>query len=264
MPRLPLALAFAALLAGPAAAHEFWIEAGDYTPPSGAAITGQLKNGQEFTGKNQVYFRSHFTRFDMVRGDRVLPVEGKGGDLPALAMVPPEDGLWSVVHETTPRSVVYESWDKFEAFAAHKDFPDIRARHAARGLPETEFTESYTRHVKALIGTGDAEGADADTGMETEFVALLNPYTDSMAAGLPVRLLYQGAPRGDAQVEIFDRAPDGGVTISTTRTDAAGLAVITVAPGHVYLLDAVVLRPAPEGSRGVWETLWAALTFAVP
>ena len=54
------------------------------------------------------------------------------------------------------------------------------------------------------------------------------------------------------------------VTVTTTRTDTAGKARIAVAAGHEYLLDAVVLRPAPEGAKAVWETLWAALTFAVP
>ena len=40
-------------------------------------------------------------------------------------------------------------------------------------------------------------------------------------------------------------------------------------PGHTYLLDAVILRPVNEGAAfdedlPVWESLWAALTFAVP
>jgi hypothetical protein len=85
---------------------------------------------------------------------------------------------------------------------------------------------------------------------------------------MTVELRYQGAPRVDAQVEVFDRAPDDTVTITLHRTDAAGLATVPVLAGHEYLFDAVVLRRAPDPgddpNAPVWETLWAALTFAVP
>jgi 5-hydroxyisourate hydrolase-like protein (transthyretin family) len=79
-----------------------------------------------------------------------------------------------------------------------------------------------------------------------------------------VQLYYQGKPQSDAQVEIFDSAPDGTVHISLIRTDAQGRAVIPVASGHSYLLDAVRLRSYDGPQEAVWESLWASLTFAVP
>jgi len=85
---------------------------------------------------------------------------------------------------------------------------------------------------------------------------------------LPVRVLYREMPRIGAQVEIFQMDPDGEVTVTTTQTDDAGEALIPVLPGHRYLLDAVVLREPSDALAAdkdvVWETLWAALTFAVP
>jgi hypothetical protein len=85
---------------------------------------------------------------------------------------------------------------------------------------------------------------------------------------MPVRVLYRGAPRADEQVEIFEKAADNSVTVSTVRTDAGGVAVIPVKPGFTYMLDSVVLRE-PEAALAaeldvVWESLWANLTFAVP
>ena len=68
--------------------------------------------------------------------------------------------------------------------------------------------------------------------MVTEIVAEANPYTDDLTAGLPVRVLYQGTPRADAQGEIFDKSPGGDVEITLTRTDADGRALIPVTPGH--------------------------------
>lgn len=243
-----------------ACAHEFWIEAPQWQVAPGATLTASLRNGEDFKGIELAYFESRIARFELVQEGRRAPVTGRMGDRPALSVPVSSPGLIVAAYESVPQSLTYAEWPKFAAFAAHKDFVDIATRHDARGLAREGFRERYTRHVKALFAAGDGAGADSALGLETEFVALTNPYT---AAGpVAVQLLYQGAPRADAQIEVFARAPGGEVTITTTRTDAQGQAEIAVSPGHAYLLDAVVLRP---GTGDVaWETLWAAMTFAIP
>lgn len=250
--------------AAPALGHEFWIEPQKYQVQSGDELKADFRNGRKFRGVALAYFPAQTRRFEIAQNGKVTRVEGRMGDLPALDIIVQADGLLVVAHETAPSSVKYKNWDDFQAFAEHKDFPDILKRHRERGLPEAGFTETYTRHVKALVGVGTSQGHDREMGLETEFVALSNPYTDDPGDGFQVRLFYQGAPRADAQVEIFARAPDGEVTVTTTRTDAGGNAVIEVSPGNDYMLDAVVLRPAPEDDPAVWATLWAGLTFHVP
>lgn len=223
-----------------------------------------MRNGQFFSGSRQAYFSKRTARFELTQNGRTTPVMARMGDIPALQATADRDGLIVVVHQTEPTTLTYKSWDKFQSFAEHKDFPDIRARQEARGLPDADFAETYTRYAKSLIAVGPGSGSDAETGMETEFVALANPYTDDLSNGFPVKLLYQGKPRPDAQVEVFDRNPDKEVTVTLLRTDEDGRAVIPVTEGHEYLLDAVVLREAQPDSGAVWETLWAALTFKVP
>lgn len=265
MPRIfPVLLAALLLAARPALSHEFWIAPQNYQVESNARLLADLRNGQEFRGSAYPYFDRQTVRFELIRNGEARPYAGRMGDLPALSIPSGEDGLLVILHQTAPSTITYSKWEKFAAFAEHKDFPQIRSRHQARGLPETGFTETYTRFAKALVGVGTAQGHDTPTGLETEFVALANPYTDALPDGFPVQLLYQGAPRADAQVEVFDRAPDGAVTITRLRTDDQGRVRIPVAPGHSYLLDAVVLRPAPAESTAVWDSLWAAMTFAVP
>lgn len=257
-------LVVATLTACRAIAHEFWIEPETYQVPAGAPLTAHFRNGQNFSGASLAYFDNHNARLDLVSNGASVPFQGRMGDVPAVQTVAPGNGLLVIVHQTAPSTLTYATWDKFRTFAEHKDFPDIRQRHLARGFPESGFSERYHRFAKALIAVGDGAGSDARTGLETEFVALLNPYTDDMTAGLPVLLLYRDSPRTDAQVEVFARAPDGKVSIDRLRTDADGLVTIPVQPGHAYLLDAVILRPLEDGSAEVWETLWAAMTFAVP
>lgn len=256
------------LWAVPAASHEFWIEPEQYQVESGAPLEANLKNGENFKGVNLAWFERRFTRFEIVAGETVAPVEGRMGDTPALQTTAPVDGLLVIAHETTDSTITYREWEKFLRFVEHKDFADAVPMHEARGWSKEEFREIYTRHAKALVAVGDGAGSDRALGMATEFVALSNPYAPDFDGTMTVALTYQGEPRPDAQVEVFERAADGAVTVTLHRTDARGEARIPVKPGHAYLFDAVVLRPSPLAETGerapVWESLWAALTFAVP
>ncbi len=261
-----LALSVLALMTVTSAvsAHEFWIEPQNYQVENGTILQADLKNGQNFKGIDLAFFENRFARFDMIQNGVVSPVAGRMGDSPALQQPVDGDGLLVIVHETTASRLTYTEWDKFQAFADHKGFGDMRARHEALGFPTDTFKETYFRYAKALVAVGAGAGQDEPSGMETEFVALTNPYTDALGGIMRVQVLYQGQPRINAQVEIFDRASDGTVTVTTTQTDASGIAQVPVTRGHSYLLDAVVLREAPKDSGTVWESLWAALTFAVP
>ncbi|MCF6232746.1 MAG: DUF4198 domain-containing protein [Rhodobacteraceae bacterium] len=259
-PFLPV---FIGLIANAGLAHEFWIDASEYQVEIGAPLLADLRNGEEFVGRELAYFPNRFTRFDLIVNGQTTALAGRLGDIPAVQTTATTDGLLVIAHQTKPKSLKYAAWEKFAEFAAHKDFTGVKAWHDARGLPESGFGEIYTRYAKALIGVGSAQGMDAQTGLETEFVALTNPYTDGTDS-ISIQLFYQGSPRTNTQIEVFDRDADAKVTITYIRTDDMGKAHIPVQAGHTYLLDAVVLRPAPEDDQAVWETLWAALTFGVP
>ncbi|MFM2356605.1 MAG: hypothetical protein RLZZ528_2341 [Pseudomonadota bacterium] len=256
----------AALLAQPLSAHELWIEPTDFQPELSAPVEAHLVNGQEFKGLQLSFLPGYVARLDLSLGDAVEKVAPRIGSKPALQAPALGDGLHVAVYQSVPATVKYASLEKFGSFVRHKDLGDALDRHAARGLPDADFAEVYTRFSKSLIGVGSAAGADHDFGLETELVALANPYTDDMSGGLPLRLTYRGEIRADAQVEIFDRAPSGEVTITRPLTNADGVVTVPVTPGHHYMADAVVLRE-PEGENltgAVWESLWANLTWAVP
>jgi len=262
------AFAFASTVSGPLQAHELWIEPLDWMVEADGSLSANLVNGQSFNGLRLAYFPNRIMTFDVRLGEQVVPVTARLGSTPALEMPALGDGLHVAEYVSTVSTVTYQSWDKFLSFAEHKDLGDVTAIRDAQGLPEEGFAEAYTRFSKSLIGVGSAAGTDTVLGLETELVALANPYTDDVSAGLPVQLYYQGEVRADEQVELFDRAPDGTVEVTRLRTDDQGIVALPVAPGHSYMADAVVLRlPSPELAEetgAVWESLWANLTFTVP
>ncbi|MDF0603603.1 DUF4198 domain-containing protein [Psychromarinibacter sp. C21-152] len=262
---LPVLLS-ALLAAAPLAAHEFWISPEDYTVETGGEIKAEIRVGQNFRGAGYPYIPKNFERFDLVTQDATVPVEGRIGDRPALSMSAPGEGLVTVVHRTRAYLLTYDDWATFEQFVTHKDFPWALARHLERGYSKDRVRERYIRFAKSLVAVGDGAGQDREVGLLTEIVALANPYTDALDEGLPVRVLFEGEPRRDVQVEVFAKAPDGDVTVETYRTDDAGEAVIGIEPGVEYLVDSVVMRELETGEAEgpKWESLWASLTFRVP
>ena len=264
-----LSLVLIAFTGLPALAHEFWIEPEQYQVETDAPLVATLRNGENFKGTSLGWFNNRFTRFETALRDEVTPVEGRLGDTPALQVeAPSEEGLLVVLHETTASNLTYREWEKFLKFAAHKDFSNAAAFHEEMGWPQEGFRESYTRHAKALIAVGNGAGSDRAFGLKTEFIALTNPYAAGFDGIMRVQVNDEGVPRVDAQIEVFERAVDGTVTISLYRTDEKGQAAIPVSAGFEYLFDAVILRPNPDAASAenapVWLTHWAALTFAVP
>jgi uncharacterized GH25 family protein len=260
---LPLLL----LLATPISAHELWIEPLNWQPAPDGRLEANLVNGQNFEGITLSYLPKWFSRFEVVTGDIMAAVDGRIGNTPAVAQPVAGDGLHVVVYQSTPSTVTYAEWAKFLTFVTHKDLGDIGAQHQARGLPETAFKEVYTRYSKALVGVGSADGADKRMGLETEIVALDNPYVTG-GSTVRVQLFYGDEARANAQIELFERAADGTVVVTLQRTDATGIATLPVRAGYEYMADAVVMREPSDALAAeygaVWETLWANLTFAVP
>jgi hypothetical protein len=265
--RIPaFALSLILALSWPAIAHEFWIDPLNFQVEPDEPLVADIRVGQNMKGMAFPFVPRSTRRFEVISASGIYAAQSKIGDRPALNELPREEGLAIVVHVTGDNELNYKSLEKFEAFVDHKDLGPALEIHARDGLSSTDFLELYSRYAKSLIGVGSANGLDREFGLETEITALANPYTDDLTDGLPVLLTYQGRPRVDAQIEIFERKPDRSVSVSLVRTNADGIASIPVTKGNAYMLDAVVLRrhhPTIDGGP-VWESLWANLTFAVP
>jgi uncharacterized GH25 family protein len=255
-----------AFLGSVAKGHEFWIDPLDHQVSFGDKVQADLRVGEAYEGGRQSYLPRNFRRFDYVLQGQTLPVEGRIGDRPAMQVTPEAEGLLVAVHVTTDSHITWTTWDRFASFLTHKDLTWGLEAHADRGLPREDVRERYSRYAKSLIAVGDGAGSDSEVGLETEIVALENPFTDNMADGLDIRALYRQAPMQNVQIEVFQKAPDGSVDVTLHRTNDAGEATIPVKPGHRYQLDTVVLRPLDMAEPGdaSWETLWANMTLEVP
>lgn len=266
----PVAQAFLAVIAistFPAAAHEFWLLPEDFTVDPGTELIVGLRNGQMMQGISLSYLPASIARFETTIATTTTPVIARLGDQRLTALTDPLAGLAIVLHETTDSKLTYTEFEKFQKFVTHKGFTDVLVQHAARGLPDTGFTESYRRYAKTLIAVGDGAGADQAMGLRIEIVALANPYTDDLTTGLPLQVLRDGQPLPGAQVELFATSADGTVTQAFHTTDPAGVALVPAQPGITYLADTVDIYALPNDDPAtgpVWHSDWASLTYMVP
>lgn len=264
--RLSCALLMVAM-SGTVQAHELFLQPQTYQLAVGDPLVAEVKVGENFDGSRSIYNPDKFRRFDLAFGETVVPVPGRLGDLPSVNLEVEEDGLHILIHVSTDQKLRYTDFAKLRKFANHKDLREAIQAHDDRGLPKDSFTEAYSRYAKSLIAVGDGVGQDRAFGLETEIVALDNPYTDDLWGEIAVQVFYQEQPRANAQVEMFERI-GRDVTVTWHRTDEEGRAFLPVQPGGEYMVDAVLIRE-PDAALSadldaVWETLWANLTFAVP
>ncbi|MGI9402303.1 MAG: DUF4198 domain-containing protein [Rhizobiaceae bacterium] len=276
-----IALTIIAALIFPAKSHELWISPEKYLVSSDEPITAHIRIGERFEGPSYPFVEMNFNRFEIAGGSQTEAVTGRIGDSPALNQKAGQPGLNVIVYETTANFVTYSDFEKFRNFVTHKGYPGIIDRHNQLGLPQTGFKERYFRYAKSLVGVENGAGEDREFGLETEIVVLKNPYSSDLSNSLPVQIFYQGEPRTNAQVEVFERAlvtndanrkeTENGVKISVYQADSDGKATIPVRQGHEYLIDSVIIRPViptedkEKGSNSpVWESLWASMTLEIP
>jgi uncharacterized GH25 family protein len=261
---LAINLIFSASL--PATAHEYWIEPLKFQVKVDGEIIANQKVGQDFKGNNYPLIPQEFITSGLFSLKPKLPFKGDIGDIPALKVRPQHAGLHVLVVSTTPDRLTYEKFAKFQTFVKAQGLDWAVGEHRKRGLPETGFTEAYSRHAKALVQVGPARGNngthDVVVGMPIELVAEKNPYALPLSPGvkLPVRLLWQGKPLKQSQIKIFHKNSDK-LDISNIRTDDEGRALVPLGLGGKFMLSAVQIIPWNEKPGVQWRSYWASMTF---
>ncbi len=246
----------------PAAAHEFWVAPQDYTPVPGARIVTALKVGQMMKGTDYPYLSNRFQSFTITTRRGTRNAKGIEGDSPALNFVADEPGLHIIAFYATPHRLAFDTFGEFVEYLDYEGLGEIAQTHLMRGLPETGIIETYIRCAKSLVQVGPITELDRDrpTGLPFELVAEVNPYAGGLEA-LPVTLTWQGKPVAGRQIAVFRES--GEVTRSLVTTNADGQALISLASGGEFLLNAVNIEPADDGEVA-WKSHWATLTFALP
>jgi uncharacterized GH25 family protein len=254
-----------ASLSGALGAHDFWIEPSTFSPAAGEPVRVHLRVGEHFSGEPVVRNPTTIEKFVVSGPSGEQAVPGRNGMDPAGLLKLDAPGLWFVGYRSR-RSRVELDADAFEEYLREEGLERVIAERAARGEHRQRGRETFSRSVKALLRVGAPPGGGHDRrlGLTLELVPQADPVR-APGGRLPVRLVHDGAPLAEALVVGYRKNDKESPAEEAfrARTDADGLVTVPTAPG-LWLLKAVHMQRAAAGSEADWDSVWTALTFAIP
>ena len=245
----------------PLFAHDMWIEPVSFQPEAGQLVTVRLRVGQDLLGDPLPRSSALVNQFVVVDSEGRKPVVGREGADPA-GLFRTGQGMHVLGYYSNPSSVD-QAAEKFNGYLKEEGLESIAALRAQRNQSNAPVKELFSRCAKALVLTGSATPAQTDQvlGFPLELFAGKNPYTLRPGDEVPVRLTYQSRPLAGALVVAINRL--NPMEKVSARSDSDGRVRLRLSGAGMWLIKAVHMVPAPQGSGADWLSDWASLTFEV-
>lgn len=249
-------------VAAPLAAHDMWIEPTSFLPDAGKIIGVRLRVGQDFLGDPLPRDPALIDQFISIDSTGRKPVYGRDGADPAGLLRVSDPGLLILGYQSHPKPITLAP-TIFNQYLKEEGLDAITELRARRNQTTSEAREIFSRCAKSLLMTGAYSNAQGDRalGFTLELVAEKNPYNVHAGQDLPVKLLYENGPLANALVVAMNRA--NPMAKITARTDKTGHVTLRLPQDGIWLVKAVHMIPAPQGSNADWASFWASLTFEV-
>jgi uncharacterized GH25 family protein len=259
-------LALALLVASPAAAHDFWIQPGQFRldRPGSTTLTLQVGHGAEHQ-RSQIR-AGRIMRLAVIApdgGERDLRTALHIGDDSDAAFGLTGGGAHVLVLETDDHAQSRLPASRYNAYLAEEGLTPVALARTQAHRNGAEGSETYRRAAKAIIqvGQGGDQGqATRPFGLPLEIVPERSPYALPRAANLPLRVLLHGRPLPGALVKLTDLDHDAS-PVGTTRTDTEGRAVFPLPANGLWQLNVVWSEARPQGAETEYETTFSSLTF---
>jgi len=266
--RLVVLVLLGALVAGSAAAHEFWLAPTSYMPKPRQAVEVGAVAGTGFRGPAMPFSSLRCVHL-IARTDRTLDLGryARNGEL-IWASFAPSDAQGALLAFESTFTPIELPAAEFDAYLKLEGLDQPLAARAK--TPGARGRERYRRCAKAWLAGSDAARATKPVGMPLEIVPTSAPGADPV---LRVRVALDGKPLAGALVKAwrsevdstgapFDpEARDSAVVAWQGRTDAKGETMVPVPESGEWLVSAVHMVPCRDKSVADWESTWASLTF---
>ncbi|HKQ48513.1 MAG TPA: DUF4198 domain-containing protein [Phycisphaerae bacterium] len=137
----------------------------------------------------------------------------------------------------------------------------------ADAFKDKPIVEEYTKFAKTIVEVAptdeDDDGYAVPLGHRLEIIPQSNPCRWKAGQTVQVKVLLDGYAWKDVSVFVGHDDRKAHDYTAETRTDAKGMASISLArPGH-WFIKAHVIRPTDGLGKVKWESFWASLTFRV-
>ncbi len=256
------------VIAGPAGAHDYWLQPETFRMDKSGQLGVQALIGHSDDVSNWPTEPARIIAFNSVGPDGVTDQQTNLGDNPeagALRPALPVPGL-HIVALTSINSVSDLPADRFNSYVDEEGVLPILEDRMARGAMDQNGREIYSRRGKSLILVGDLDGVSEEhitrpIGLTLEIIPLSNPMRTSADDGFDFEVRYRGLPVESALVHIRSLSTDD-VTVDPIRTDADGRATFNADIGGAWMLHTVWSSPISHDPRGDYDTIFSSLTFS--
>jgi len=274
--RFRLAVLLALTAAGPALAHDFWIQPEHFWLAPGAGTPVSIVVGHGSFRQRSPVSLERITGFRSIGPDGVVDrrpdLRGRPDTQdPVLAFKAPGVYMLALDTNSTPSDLPglrFTDYLKVEGLT-----PALKLREQT-GATDAPGRELFSRRAKAIVQVGPVDArpqvqaqalarVTQPLGLTLEIVPERNPYAPDAGDTLPVRIYYEGHPLTGALVKLnnleFDARP-----VETHLSDADGRASFRVPRTGTWQLNVIWTRPIKGDPRADFETTFSSLTFGFP
>lgn len=256
------------LLAGPAWAHDNWLQPDCFNIGLQGLLFIRVLVGHGLKPDKELHFERKMTprleRFTASGKNDFLDLMEEGAN-PAVAMPTGEQGAILVAMDRDFSFITLKN-NQFSRYLTHEGKLHLIAQMERN--PRGEQKERYARCMKTMMHCGKDGKNDVFgtiTAQKLEIVLKTDPRRRNagLSAGVTIdaQVLFDGRPLRDQDVTALRRAPDGSVTEQHTRSDGNGLVCFHNDGPGLWLLRLVHLYPYAGPLDLDWESYWASFCF---
>lgn len=230
-------------------AHFPWLNAEDYSPDQGAALSLTIGYGHS-------YPFAGFLSKDKVED---LVLKGPSGKAPTLYFTSDFE-IKSSENITTPGAYVVGASKKPGFYTKTTEGGKQVSKKGLKNVLKCSFSHNF---MKAVVNVGDVKGrVDTLLGHAMEIVLLKNPAELRAGDSLPVKILYKGKPwAGQLTATYAGFSTEKDTWAQTLKTDKNGMTKISLKHGGYWLVRVSQEERYADSGECDTETFNATLTF---
>ncbi len=250
--------------AGPASAHEFWMQPDDFDPAPGAETPVRFFVGERFRAEEFPWDPTRAAELLLVSPRRSQTLRGEPGATPATWVRAEEPGPRWLALRSNP-AVLELAADRFNAYLLDDGLYTALAARRAAGDFESPGRERFTRYAKTLFASAlDAEAAMASRLIGHRLEIVPETSTASLVDGareIVVRVLFEAEPLTGAVIFAAPASsPEDG--LQRGLTDAEGRSRFTLDVEGPWMISLVHMIECHDCADADWDSSWATLVFA--
>jgi uncharacterized GH25 family protein len=251
------------------AAHDFWLQPGEYWihPDRLTPMTLQVGHGP-FRQRSPIPAR-RIMRFQAIAPEgAVVDLRDRlqlGGAQDDGSFQLKQPGTYVLVLQTDDGAQTHLPSIRFNDYLKAEGLtPALEQRERLHRM-DADGSERYSRCAKSIVQVGPS-GAASQTqvnkpvGLPLEIVPEGSPYSVPRSASLPVRVLYAGGPLAGALVKLTNLKDDAS-PFEVHLTDQNGRASFTMPNSGTWLLNVIWTKALPRTEEADFETVFSSLSF---